>query len=164
MTTADMHADAERILTTLAATPGLIAGIASGYDGAQLHQNPAPDAWSARDILAHLRACAVVWGRSIDRMLAEAHPTIRYVSPRTWIKRSDFLAQDFQTLLPAFTAERMVLLAALRPLDARGWRRGAAFTGTTLGKAATVLGYAQRIAEHEVGHLDQLRQTLGPRG
>jgi hypothetical protein len=27
-----------------------------------------------------------------------------------------------------------------------------------------VLGYAQRMAEHEVGHLDQLRRTLGPRG
>ena len=162
MNTAKMHAEAARIVTTLAETPAQIARIASGHAGDQLHRPPVPDAWSARDILAHLRACAVVWGRSIDRMLTEAHPTIRYVSPRSWIKRSVFLTQDFQTLLPAFAAERVVLLSALRALDASGWTRGATCTGTTFGKEATVLSYARRMADHEVGHLDQLRRTLPP--
>jgi len=40
--------------------------------------------------------------------------------------------------------------------------RGAKVTGTTSGRSATVLGYATRMAEHEVGHLDQLRRTLDP--
>jgi len=160
MNTANIHAEAERILTLLSATPIEIAQITDGYDEVQLQRAPAPDAWSARDIVAHLRACATVWGRSIDRMLAEAHSTIRYVSPRGWIKRSDYLSHDFRTLLPSFAAERATLLATLRPLDPRGWTRTATFTGTTLGKDATVLGYARRIADHEVGHLGQLRRTL----
>ncbi|MBK6457620.1 MAG: DinB family protein [Gemmatimonadetes bacterium] len=157
---ADILAAAERVLSTLAATPPLIARIVDGYDRGQLHQTPAPNVWSVRDIVAHLRACAVVWGRSMERMIGEDHPTIRYVSPRGWIKRSDFLSQDFEILLAAFTAERTALLEALRPLDAPGWRRGAAFTGTSLGKQATVLSYAQRMADHEVGHIEQLRRTL----
>ncbi|MBK6307830.1 MAG: DinB family protein [Gemmatimonadetes bacterium] len=122
--------------------------------------NASTQLWSVRDIVAHLRACAVVWGRSMERMIGEDHPTIRYVSPRGWIKRSDFLSQDFEILLAAFTAERTALLEALRPLDAPGWRRGAAFTGTSLGKQATVLSYAQRMADHVVGHIEQLRRTL----
>jgi len=32
-----------------------------------------------------------VWERSIDRMLSEDHPKIRYVSPRGWIKKTDYL-------------------------------------------------------------------------
>lgn len=50
-------------LQALADTPRLIAQVARGRGDRELHRQPAPDAWSARDILAHLRACAEVWGR-----------------------------------------------------------------------------------------------------
>ena len=151
----------ELALTMLAATPRQIARIVRGCDDRLLHRKPAPEAWSARDILAHLRACATVWGRSIDRMIKEDHPTIRYVSPRGWIKKSTYLDQPFQDLLQEFSGERVVLLKTLRPLEPVGWSRRATFTGTTLGRAGTVLSYARRIADHEVRHLDQFRRTLG---
>lgn len=147
-------------LTLLAATPKQIARIARGHDDRQLHRQPAPDAWSARDIVAHLRACAEVWGRSIDRMIAEDHPTIRYVSPRGWIKKTDYLEQKFAVSLRALSDSRAGLLETLRALTAAGWSRRATFSGTTSGRDATVLGYARRIADHEVGHLEQLRRTL----
>lgn len=37
---------------------------------------------------------------------------------------------------------------------------GAAFSGTTLGREATVLDYARRIADHESGHLGQVQRTI----
>lgn len=150
------------ILLTLSATPKEIARIARGRSEAALHRPPAPDAWSARDIVAHLRACAEVWGRSIDRMMAEEHPTIRYVSPRGWIKRTDYLNQDFAESLRAFAGMRRGLIAALDGLDAAGWSRRATFTGTTQGRDAPVFSYAKRMADHEVLHLGQLRRTLEP--
>jgi hypothetical protein len=150
----------ELALTMLASTPKQIARIARGHDERQLHRKPAPEAWSARDIVAHLRACAEVWGRSIGRMIEEDHPTIRYVSPRGWIKKTDYLDQGFQVSLQAFSEARTALLDTLRTLDAAGWSRRATFTGTTLGRDATVLLYARRIADHEERHLEQLRRTL----
>src|SRR5688572_31490791 len=46
----------------------------SGRSELQLQRKPEADAWSAQEIVAHLRACAEVWGRSIDRMLrSEEH-------------------------------------------------------------------------------------------
>lgn len=51
-------------LTMLASTPRQIARIARGHDDRWLHRQPAAEAWSARDIVAHLRACAEVGGRS----------------------------------------------------------------------------------------------------
>ena len=102
-----------------------------------------------------------MWGRCIDRMLTEDHPTIRYVSPRGWIKKTNYLQQSFDDLLRDFGKERGDLLETLGALDRVGWARGATVTGTTLGRSATVLSYARRIADHEIHHLDQFRRTLG---
>jgi hypothetical protein len=159
--TGSSEPEIQLILKALAGTPRQIARVARGRDDRQLHRKPAPDAWSARDIVAHLRACAAVWGRSIDRMLTEDHPTIRYVSPRGWIKKTNYLEQSFDDLLRAFSEERGALLESLRALDPADWSRGATFTGTTLGRSGTVLSYARRIADHEMHHLDQFRRTLG---
>lgn len=158
---AGTKSETRRTLTALSETPNQIARIARGSNERQLHRQPAPDAWSARDILAHLRACAEVWGRSIDRMITEDHPTIRYVSPRGWIKRTDYLEQSFRDSLREFSEARAGLVETLSALNAVGWSRRATFTGTTLGRDATVLSYAKRIVDHELGHLDQLRRTLG---
>lgn len=158
--TAGNVSEIDLVLATLAETPKEIGRIARGHDDRQLHLPPEAEAWSARDIVAHLRACAEVWGRNIDRMIQEDRPTIRYVSPRGWIKKTDYRDQGFRLSLRAFSEARAALLDTLRPLDKAGWSRRATFTGTTLGRDATVLIYAKRIADHEVHHLDQLRRTL----
>ena len=150
------------MLALLSDTPKRMAQIAQGLSEHRLHRRPAVDAWSAQEIAAHLRACAEVWGRSIDRMLAEDHPTIRYVSPRGWIKKTDYLQQNFHETLRAFSEQRATLVTTLRTLSSNSWTRGATFTGTTPGRAGTVLSYATRIAEHEVRHLDQLRRAVKP--
>jgi uncharacterized damage-inducible protein DinB len=155
------RSEIQTVLRALSETPKQIARLARGCRHQQLHRKPAADAWSAREIVAHLRACAEVWGGSIDRMLAEDHPTIRYVSPRGWIRKTDYLQQDFRDSLRAFSQRRAALMATLERLDATGWARGATFTGTRLGREGTVLSYAMRIAEHEVRHLGQLHRTIG---
>ena len=152
--------DIQSVLTALSRAPKAIARITRGCDVRTLHRKPEPDAWSARDIVAHLRACAEVWGRSIERMIAEDHPTIRYVSPRGWIKKTDFLELAFHESLEAFADRRVALVTKLGALDARGWSRRATFTATTAGREATVLGYAKRIADHEAQHLDQIHRTV----
>ncbi len=148
-------------LKALSGMPRQIARVARGRGDRQLHRQPAPEAWSARDILAHLRACAEVWGHSIDRMLTEDRPTIRYVSPRGWIKKTNYLQQPFDDLLRDFAQGRGALVRTLGALEPAEWARGATFTGTTLGRSGTVLSYARRIADHELHHLDQFRRTLG---
>ena len=157
----EQESEITAILTVLTESPKDIARIVHGCTDDQLHGKPAPDAWSATEILAHLRACAEVWGRSIERMIAEDHPTIRYVSPRSWIRKTDFLDLSFQDSLRRFTEGRGRLVETLSALEWTHWSRGATFTGTKLGRDATVLVYAKRIADHEQAHLDQLRRTVG---
>lgn len=150
----------QTFLETLAATPRCIDLASTGLENARLHFKPDQKVWSANDILAHLRACADVWSKSISAMLDQDHPTLRYVSPRTWIRKTDYPNLEFRVSLLAFTAQREELLKRLEPLPFEGWSRGASFTATTLGRTETVFSYARRMALHESDHCVQIEALL----
>jgi hypothetical protein len=146
----------EKILALLAEGPSHIAKITAGLTEAQLHAAPGPGEWSANEVLAHLRSCSDVWGSCIVRILNQDAPTIRAVSPRTWIRRTNYLEQKFQPSLQAFTAQRAELLAVLEPLKPKIWSRSATITGAGTPLERSVHFYAQWMAEHERPHLKQI--------
>jgi hypothetical protein len=153
-------AETESVFRLLAATPRRIASLSRGVEISKLHFRPHPDSWSANDILAHLRACADVWGKSIVEMITRDHPKLRYISPRSWIRKTDYLELEFRESLKAFTDQRRELLRALKGLAIKDWSRSATFTATTRGREQTVFSYACRIAEHENKHCDQIEAVL----
>ena len=148
------------LLGVLAAAPARMAQSTAALSAAQLRAAPAPGQWSANDILAHLRACADVWGKSILAMIAQDHPTLRYVSPRTYIRKTKYPELAFGPSLQAFTEQRRELLKALRSLKAEDWSRGATFTGTTSGREMTIADYVRRLALHENDHCAQIEALL----
>jgi DinB superfamily len=150
----------EQVLTKLAATPPRIAALTDDLLPAHLHAKPNQDQWSANDVLAHLRACADVWGNCVGVIIAQDTPTIRAVNPRTWIKRTDYLEQAFQPSLHAFATQRTELLAVLEPLALAGWSRGATVTGAGKVLERTVWFYAQWIARHERPHIKQIERII----
>ena len=145
-----------QLLALLAAAPQRIAAATADLSPAQLRAAPAPDEWSANDILAHLRSCADVWGDGIARILAEDEPTIRAVNPRTWIKQTDYPDLEFAPSLAVFAGQRAALLAVLEPLPPEAWARGATVKGAGRTLRRTVLSYADWLASHERSHLKQI--------
>lgn len=150
---------ADQILSLLAAAPGVIAAATAGLSPEQLRTAPAPGEWSANDILAHLRACADVWGGCIATILAEDHPTIRAINPRAWMKRTDYPQQEFRVSLQAYTAQREALVAVLEALPPVAWARAATVKGAGKPLERTVLGYADSLAVHERAHLKQMARV-----
>lgn len=150
----------EQVLALLAATPPRIAALTVGLPPARLHTPPNPDEWSANDVLAHLRACADMWGSCIEAIIAQDRPTLRAIDPRTWIRKTDYLAQDFQPSLHAFTTQRADLLVLLEPLPLEGWSRAATVTGAGKVLEQTVLVYAQWLARHERPHVKQIERIV----
>lgn len=146
----------EQILTMLAATPPRLVALTDGLAPEALRARPAPEEWSATEVLAHLRACADVWGGCIATILAEDRPMLRAVNPRTWIKQTNYRELDFQPSLHAFAMQRAELMAVLKPLPAAGWSRSAIVTGAGRPLTLTVLSYAQRLALHERPHIKQI--------
>lgn len=149
-----MKADAEAALHALAATPARLMELSRGVDEKALAARPDPNEWSATEIVSHLRANADVWGATIQRMIDQDNPTIRYVSPRGVMKKPDYAERPFKEGLELFVNERKKLVTTLRALPLAGWSRGATFTATTR-RHGTVLSYAQQMAAHEAAHLVQ---------
>jgi DinB superfamily len=149
----------EQILTLLAETLPRITALTANLAPAQLQTTP-NDGWSANDVLAHLRACADIWGNCIVAMIAEDTPTLRAVNPRTWIKKTDYLELEFRPSLHSFAMQRADLLAVLEPLPPEGWSRAATVTGAGKVLERTVLFYAQWLARHERQHVKQVERII----
>ena len=147
-------------LSMLANTPSRLANLTEGLTPAQLRTPPEPGEWSARDVLAHLRACSDMWGKYIVMILNEDHPTFKAMNPTTWIKQTNYLEQDFHPSLQAFTAQRAELLAVLKPLPPKAWSRMATVTGAGKPRERTIRTYAQWLANHEQSHFKQIERIV----
>ncbi len=146
------------ILTMLASGPSQIAGLTAGLSAEQLKTSPAAGAWSLRDILAHLRACSDMWGQAIQIILDQDRPSFKAVNPGTWIKQTDYLTQEFQPSLAAFTSQRAGLLAVLERLAPDAWLRSATVTGFGKARERTVYAYAEWLATHERSHMKPIKR------
>jgi hypothetical protein len=148
------------VLSLLADTPPRLEGLTAHLTPAQLHSAPNQNEWSANDVLAHLRACADVWGGCIATIIAEERPTLRAVNPRTWITQMDYRDLEFHPSLRAFAAQRAELLMILAALPPDGWSRSATVTGAGKTLERTVMFYARWLAEHERPHVKQIARLV----
>lgn len=156
----DRRLTVEQVLDLLAATPPRIAELTAGVAPDALRTSPGPGEWSANDVLAHLRACADVWGDGIAAILAEDRPTLRAVNPRTWIARTDYPDLGFGPSLRAFTEQRAELLALLGSLPGEDWARTATVTGAGRPLERSVRSYAEWLATHERPHVKQIGRIV----
>ena len=118
----------------------------------------APGEWSANEVLAHLRACADMWGKCMTEILTLDHPTLRAINPTTWIEKTDYREQPFARSFAAFSAQRTELLAMLAPLTPAAWARAATVIGAGKPLERTVLFYAAWLARHERPHIKQIER------
>ena len=144
----------------LEASPRRIAESTAGISPAQLRNVPVLGVWSARDIVAHLRACSDARGDFIPKMLAEKKPTLRAIDPRTLIERSGYLELEFGPSFRAYVRQRKRLVAILRALPRASWSRTAVVTGGGPARERTVLFYAQWLARHEPAHVKHIERAF----
>ena len=150
----------EQILSLLAQTPARIAALTADLAPTHWRTPPSQGEWSASDVLAHLRACADVWGGCMATIITEDSPTLRAINPVTWITRTDYLDLEFRPSLQSFATQRAGLLALLEPLPREGWSRSATVTGAGRVLQRTVLFYGDWLARHERQHIRQVEQIV----
>lgn len=158
---ADQFYPVEKVLTVLTEGPPRIAVLNGGLEVSQTHTRPEPDEWSVNEVLAHLRSCADVWGGCIMRILTEDRPTYKALSPRTYIKKTNYPELEFQPSLDAFTTQRNELLAVLKGLSPESWARSATVKDS-FGRVFdnTILYYGDRMARHEREHVRQIENIV----
>lgn len=150
----------EQILSILRDTPDRLSDLTGELAEAELHAAPEPGEWSVTEIVAHLRSCSDVWGEAIEKIAMTDHPTIRAVSPTTWIESTDYRQLAFATSLRAFRKQRDQLLALLGQLPDHGWSRRATVLGGGSPLELSVHSYATRLARHERTHWRQVAKAV----
>ncbi len=145
----------ETHIATLRETPGFLVEVSVGLTDAQLRQPPSDGKWSMVELLAHLHACAEVWGDDITRMLASDTPKFTKPHPRQVMKAARFHTPSFAESLLLFTALRDGQLQMLASLDGDQWERAA----TIYQRTHTIFTHVRRMALHEAGHREQFRAT-----
>jgi hypothetical protein len=144
-------------LTLAEATPRRLAASTAGVDNARLIEPPAPDEWSALEILYHLRACEEVWMHSVYAMLAHKNPNLQEIHPRQWIKTANpYTTLSFADSLRAFALRREALLITLEALSPADWARECRIDR----KTHTVFSHVRRMTLHENVHCDQIDALL----
>jgi len=150
----------EEIRTALAENPKRIRSVTARLPAARLHAEPAADEWSANDVLAHLRACADVWGNAIATILAEDAPTLRGVNPRTWIRETNYPELKFRPSLRAYAEQRAGLLARLAELPPADWEHTATVHAWGQVYERSLHEYADQLARHEGIHVKQIESIV----
>ena len=105
----------DEIMTILPVTAGRIAELTAGLTSDRLLAPPETGAWSINDILAHLRAAHDVIGGNILRILAEDHPAWSRMSPRAWMRTSDYTTWAFEPACAASRSSAMICWPSSSP-------------------------------------------------
>ena len=151
----------DEIMAILPATVPRVAELRAGLTEQQLDAAPEPGEWSARILLAHMRAAQDVLGANIVRIFREDRPAWKRKSPREAQRKSGYNDWAFEPAFDAFSSGRAELLDVLEPLRPEDWERVAVVTvapGRSLEQTARFFG--DWLAGHEREHLGQLSRAV----
>ena len=93
-------------------------------------------------------------------MITQGHPTLRYVSPRTWIRKTGYPELEFRQSLQALSQRRDNFIKLLESLAVTNWSHGTEPTEPPKDHEQTVLSYVQRMTQHENEHCEQIEALL----
>jgi hypothetical protein len=149
-----------QVMNQLHATPLRLRELTAGVPSETLRTPPAPDEWSANEVLAHLRACSDKWGGCATRIVEEDQPRLRATNPRIWITKTDYPDLEFAPSLRAFVRQRKALLAVFERLEPEDWLRTGTLVGAGRPMDLTAHSYAERLARHERPHVKQIARAV----
>ena len=145
-------------LAILETTTSALRRLTGALDDAALDFHPAPDAWSIREILAHLVDDeAFVMRLRLARIVKEDWPHLAPHDEKQWYTSRNTTRDARDELLADFETQRAASLGIARLLRPADWQRVGfqpeygEFTAET---------WLTRWAEHDAVHLNQIEQTL----
>lgn len=144
-------------LERMAGVADQLAAALEGHGVAAIAARPAPEAWSATEILCHLRDIEDFYMGRMRLMLVNDHPTLVVLDPDRWARERQYQRNDAQEALATFRAARAETLGFLCRLTPDEWDRTA--NHPLLG-VITVRRIVHSMAKHDQVHLAQLERAL----
>jgi hypothetical protein len=144
-------------LTVLAASPDRLRALYDATRRERWTRRPAPDRWSAGEVLAHLADAEIVAGWRVRSILATDGAPLQPFDQDTWADAFKYREVDPAESLATFTAVRASLLSVLGRVDPR--RRGHHGLHAERGKE-TIAHLIRLCAGHDLNHLKQIEALV----
>ena len=132
-----------------------VAEALAGATDRKLDARPAPEKWSAREIVHHLADSEMTSAIRLRLLIVEDRPTIRGYDQEAFARKL-FYDRPYEASLEAFRYARETTGQILQRMTAADWAREG--THTEVG-AYSVEKWLEIYADHAHNHADQIRRA-----
>jgi hypothetical protein len=132
-----------------------VAEALAGATDRELDARPAPEKWSAREIVHHLADSEMTSAIRLRLLIVEDRPTIRGYDQEAFARKL-FYDRPYEASLEAFRYARETTGQILQRMTAADWAREG--THTEVG-AYSVEKWLEIYADHAHNHADQIRRA-----
>ncbi|HZC07696.1 MAG TPA: DinB family protein [Ktedonobacterales bacterium] len=148
----------DQAIAELRQTPTTLREMTSSASDAALDYHPTPEAWSTREVLAHLVDDEMFVMRTrLERMIKEDRPQLAPHDEQRWYAHRNTARDDRTTLLDDFETQRAASLGIFALLRETEWSR----TGIQPEYGEfTAADWLERWREHDQIHIEQIARTL----
>ena len=147
-------------LKVQAATPKKIARLIESASPSRLRKRPAPDKWSAAEIIAHLADAEIVVGWRIRLILGAPGTPIQAFDQDSWVAALHYDKRNPRESLAQLRALREANLSLYKSLSAEQWKH----CGMHSERGQESVEHIVRLmAGHDLNHLRQIEQILRAR-
>jgi len=144
-------------LKVQAATPKKLERLINGATPAKLRKRPAPEKWSAAEILAHLADAEIVASWRLRSILGAPGTPIQAYDQEAWLAAGQYGKRDARKSLELFRVLRNANVALYNSLTAEQWKRH----GVHAERGEESLErLASMMAGHDINHLEQVDALL----
>lgn len=144
-------------LESLEAGPKRLADLTKKLDDAILRRKPAPDKWSALEVVCHLRDVERLWVDRIVKAAFSDRPAFYMLDFEALVSKNHYNTQDLGASIREFARLRADTVCLLRALPASQWKR----VGIHPKRGEMSI---ERIMEimigHDQGHFDQIGKAV----
>jgi DinB family protein len=128
----------------------------SGEDDSVLRRRPDPSTWSALEYAGHIRDVFALFGRRIDRMVADGDPDLEVIDHDVAVQEGRYCEADPAAMADDIAVQAESLAATVDRLGPTDWVR----TGRRGGEVRTVDEVVRRALHEGHHHLLDVGRTL----
>jgi hypothetical protein len=147
-------------LKVQAGTAKKIERIIKGVPASKLRKRPAPEKWSAGEILAHLADTEIVVGWRLRQILGAPGTPIQAFDQDSWAAAGRYQKRDPRKCAEQFRVVREANLALLKSLAPEQWKHHGMHAERGVETIEHIVGM---MAGHDINHVKQVERIVGPK-
>ena len=145
-------------LKVQAGTARKIERIIKGVPASKLRKRPAPEKWSAGEILAHLADTEIVVGWRLRQILGAPGTPIQAFDQDSWAAAGRYQKRDPRKCAEQFRVVREANLALLKSLAPEQWKHHGMHAERGVETIEHIVGM---MAGHDINHVKQVERIVG---